>query len=246
MITARRQTRLRLSDTYTPYQSAVPASVSNVMCAGIGPICFPALNTQVFPSRACQPPTGRPWRLVDVTAEHQVGTVLADPIGQILVGERTPTVVAQRRTRRWCVVEPDPALRSVGRRRGQLTPYLVAGGRSVPPGAYREPGLSDVDRGAVHVQRLAVQPAQPRGHLFAVRSRAVEVVVAGGGEDQGPVREEVQIVADDQGLHRMRHRAGHIGKVPDESNGVHAGAGLDQPVEVRQPIVQVRQGPGSA
>ena len=55
-MTAAGQSGLTVSESNTPNQCAVFATVSRVMCGGTLPICLPALNTQVAPSRACQEP----------------------------------------------------------------------------------------------------------------------------------------------------------------------------------------------
>ena len=86
-----------------------------------------------------------------------------------------------------------------------------------------------------------VRRRQPRGDLFPVLAGAVQVVVAGCDEDHRPFREQFQVFAenDDQGLHRMLDRADHVREVPDEATA-SVPRGPDQPVEVRQPVVQVR------
>ena len=80
---------------------------------------------------------------------------------------------------------------------------------------------------------------KPGGDLLAMSTRTVEVVIARGHQHGGALGKQLQVVAQDHGLHFMRNGADHIGQVANHGDDVRVGRRPHQPVVVRKPVVQV-------
>ena len=86
------------------------------------------------------------------------------------------------------------------------------------------------------------RPLQPPGHLLAVGSRPVKVVVAGRGQHHGLLAQDREVLLEHDHLRLERDRVHDVRQVADEGDHVDVVGRLDQPVVVRQPVVQIRQG----
>ena len=91
---------------------------------------------------------------MNVTAQHGIGLILADPLFELDVSRITIPVPARRRPGGWCMMNPEPLLRPLlgVLRQQDLDPAAHRG--AVPPWAYREKRIEEKER--VTVTRNAI------------------------------------------------------------------------------------------
>src|SRR6202023_588733 len=96
---------------------------------------------------------------MNVTAQHGIGLILADPLFELDVSRITIPVPARRRPGGWCMMNPEPLLRPLlgVLRPKDLDPAAHRG--AVPPWAYREKRIEEKEREGFtrNVEAMGVQ-----------------------------------------------------------------------------------------
>ena len=138
------------------------------------------------------------------------------------------------------MIHPDPTCRPVDRSSGQLLVDECPGQWAVPPRTHGEPHTVDVDGATVDDQTIGSEFAQPGRGLLAGLAGSVEVVITRRGEHQRVLGETLQVLGDDHDLHLQRRCTDDLEQVTGQHDHVDVSCLLDQPVELREAVVQVR------
>ena len=128
---------------------------------------------------------------------------------------------------------------ALGRGFGQLGGDAGLDDRTVPPWADGEQRIVEHEGLAVRRHALLLRPRQPFGDLLAGLVLGVEVVIAGADHELVLARETVEIFPHHDALRAPIDQRGEVEMVARHHHHVEVGSNIEDPVELRQRIMQV-------
>ena len=123
-----------------------------------------------------------------------------DPLYQLDIAEKPLSAPAGGRIRRRSVMDPDPFVEPAGGRLAELHVEARLDERTVPPWAHREQRIADRKAVAIAGDAELAHLADPARDLLAFLTAFVEVVIARAQDDPGALRQQRQILFNNDDL----------------------------------------------
>ena len=175
-----------------------------------------------------------------VTGQHDVRPVLVDPTTELRIAIVLPTGPAHRRAKRRPVIHPHPSGWPAGRIASKLCDHSLPSDRPIPPWADGDQGVADQKRVPIGRHARGASLVQPQRGSLAVRVVASEVMVAGA--DDNPTRrlQQRDVVQDHSDLGIERDSRTDVQLIARKNHEVEFRGGVDDPVELAQRVVEIR------
>src|SRR3954447_13325410 len=171
--------------------------------------------------------------------DHHRGLVALDPLRQLDVAEKTLAAPTGRRFVGWRVMHPDPPLRPRSGGVAELIVNPLFDQRSIPPRADREQSVADAETAAIAGDSEFADLADPARDLFAFRTTFVEIVISGADDHAGDAGQQRQILFHHDNLGAEIYPGADVQSISGEYDEVEQRCGAEQPIELRQRIVQI-------